>query len=147
MARRTNPNREYASDTKVSVAQSQAEVQEILEAHGIVNFGIVRREGSAFLWFEYAGRPYKLDVRLSAKINDIEQARKAAWRQMLLLVKAKFIAIKSGIATIEEEFFGRTVMPDGQLLVAHAKEAIDKAIANRDFLQLTYDKNGKDNDH
>lgn len=139
MARKpVNPNREYASDTRVSVAQSQAEVQDLLEAHGIDNFGIVRREGSAYLWFQYAGRPYKLDIKLSQTIANQDQARKAAWRQMLLLVKAKFIAIKCGITTVEEEFFGRTVMPDGELLINHAREAIDKSIAGRQFLQLPY---------
>lgn len=130
--------RRYAEDTRVSVAQSQAEVQDLLEKYGVEKIGIIRNQGKADLWFEHAGRNYHLSVPIPADAKNPEQERRRAWRAMVLLIKAKFEAINSAISTIESEFFAHTVMPDGQPLIEHARAQIEKSLAGRDILQLPY---------
>lgn len=128
----------YAETTKVSVAQSQAEVQDLLEKYGVEKIGIIRNQGKADLWFEHNGRNYHLSVPIPAGAKNPEQERRRAWRAMVLLIKAKFEAINSEISTIESEFFAHTVMPDGQPLIEHARAQIEKSLAGRNILQLPY---------
>lgn len=42
-----------------------------------------------------------------------EQACRAKWRALYLIIKAKLEAVESGISTIEREFFYDIVLPDG----------------------------------
>ncbi len=130
--------RRYAEDTTVSVAQSQAQVQELLEKNGVERIGVIRNLGQAELWFEFNNRNYLLRMPIPASAKNIEQERKRAWRCLLLLIKAKFEAINSNISTIEHEFFANTVMPDGQCLIDSAAVQIDKALTGRTILQLPY---------
>ena len=48
-----------------------------------------------------------------------EQACRARWRSLALVIKAKLEAVQAGITVIEDEFLAHIVMPDGQT-VGHA---------------------------
>jgi hypothetical protein len=128
----------YAAKTKVSVVSSQAEIQELLEKHGIERIGIMREKNQASLWFENDGKYYKLNVPVSANCKNPEQEIKRAWRVLTLLVKAQFTAIAEGVTTIERQFYADMVMPDGQILFDHAKEQVEKSLAGRTPLQLSF---------
>lgn len=130
--------RRYAEDTSVSVTASQGDVQDLLEKNGVEKIGIVREKGSAKLWFEFKSRYYLLEVPIPKNAKNPEQEMKRAWRVLLLLIKAKFEAIRGGITSIEEEFFSKTIMPDGQTLIAHSREQMEKAYTNREPLQLGF---------
>jgi hypothetical protein len=43
-----------------------------------------------------------------------DQAVRARWRALLLIIKAKLEAIAGGISTLEREFLADVVMPDSQ---------------------------------
>lgn len=38
------------------------------------------------------------------------------WRELVLLLKAKLVAIQSNITTFEKEFLGDTLLPDGSVV-------------------------------
>lgn len=42
-----------------------------------------------------------------------DQACRARWRAMVLIVKAKFEAVAAGVSTFESEFLSNIVLPDG----------------------------------
>ena len=44
------------------------------------------------------------------------QGERTAWRQLLLLVKAKFVAVEMGVASFEHEFLSHTMLPDGSTM-------------------------------
>jgi len=126
----------YASNTSVSVPQSQVEIQTILRRYGAKRFGTMEDKEYAYVMFEYKGLMIQIKVSMpcledhsntptgrernesQAKIA-LEQAIRQRWRALILAVKAKLEAVESGISTIEQEFMAFVVMPDGKTLSDH----------------------------
>jgi hypothetical protein len=127
----------YASKTSVSQARSRAELEELLQRFGADSFGYMierRPEGEvAIVAFRVAGRHVRKTVLLPSRddkryktshggkreLTDAqaykkwEQEGRRKWRSLVLLVKAKLVAIEEGDTTIEAEFLADIMMPDG----------------------------------
>ncbi len=104
--------RRYAEDTKTPVANSQAEIKKWLKAAGADQVAVLEANTHGSVGFRMAGRYYRLDVPTPTGRNAAQEERRA-WRLVLLLVRAKLEAAKAGASSIEREFMGDTVMPDG----------------------------------
>lgn len=124
----------YATNTKVSVASSKAEIETILNRFGIQDYGVSTFGGRSAVGFQYKGQMYRIEVVLPDQNSEEfmmtpsrgtrrsadtayaawEQACRVRWRELVLLIKAKVVAITSGVVSLEDEFLAYAVLPSGQ---------------------------------
>lgn len=122
---------EYARQTRVSVTQSRHDIEALLDDAGAEAFAFMKEAGKAAIAFRMHGRNYVLSLRLPDRsefthtrtgrerwASDAdkahEQAIRARWRALLLLLKAKLIAVADGVTTVEDEFLAAAMLNDGQ---------------------------------
>lgn len=133
----------YAKGTSVPVERTRAEIERLLGQHGAGQFmsATDAERGTAIIGWTMGGRMVRLSVPLpkpnapeftqrlwkgkplsySRVPADVararwEQACRTRWRSVLLIIKAKFEAISSGISSVEREFLADMVMANGQTL-------------------------------
>jgi hypothetical protein len=133
----------YAADTSVSVERSKAEIEKTVARYGASGFASAWAGNQARIGFQIEGvqvqlrlelpsvEDYKRSPRGRARDREAtqkawEQACRAQWRALALVVKAKLEAVESGISTLEREFLVDLVVPGGgtvgdQLLPGLAK--------------------------
>lgn len=110
----------YARGTEVPVERSKAEIEKLLTVKGATSFhsgwtpqfasiGFTLKETQVLM-----GLPMP-DTKSFAKLGRTRGEKAYAselrrrWRCALLILKAKFEAIESGISTVEEEFLAHVV--------------------------------------
>lgn len=107
----------YAATTKVTVAQSQAEIQRVLRRYGAADsFVSGWANGQVTVLFEAQGRRVRFDVPMpdaALPDNKYAQQERQRWRALLLVIKSKLESIDTGITSFEEEFLAHFVTPDG----------------------------------
>lgn len=126
----------YANSTTVSVVKSRTEIEQLVYKYAgrDTNFSYGQMAGQAAIMFVAFDRRVKFTVPLpteeegqtaakrkngraaptSAKIEawrDQEERRR--WRALLLVIKAKLEAVKSGICTFDEEFLAHIIPDNG----------------------------------
>lgn len=118
----------YARWTRVPVAQTRAEIERMLTRYGARQFfsgwdSDARAAVVGFAVLADDGHPRQVRLRLPLPDPKAErseqrraQAERAAWRALLLVIKAKLEAVASGISTIEREFLADLMLPDGRTL-------------------------------
>lgn len=124
----------FAADTSVPVDRSKGEIERLLGRHGAEQFASGWDADSAHLGFRIADRTIRFVLPLPNRTADEfqktpgrgrqrtpadaerqwEQACRARWRALLLVIKAKLEAVAVGISTIEDEFLAWTVLPGGR---------------------------------
>lgn len=119
----------YAETTTVPVAKTQGDIKKLLRKVGADRVAMFESSEENFLLFEIptpegVSISYKLSAPIQEGRQSLEQRERSAWRALLLLVKAKTVAIDQGITTIEREFMGDTVMPGGTTLIDHYEELV-----------------------
>lgn len=119
----------YAARSDVPVDRSQTEIRKILTELGADRFAFYSQPSGDQIVFEIrdcyyriAGPPLATEPKTKAQS---EQAARSAWRALVLLVKAKKVAIDQGYTTVEREFMADTVMPDGTTLIEHREALVD----------------------
>lgn len=112
----------YAKGTKVPVGRSRDEIERVLEKVGADAIGIMRDSASAKVAFRLNGRHYVISLLNPAEGPRAEQVQRERWRQLLLLLKAKMVAIATGITTPEAEFLAHAMLPTGDTLAEHLHE-------------------------
>lgn len=123
----------YAEKTSVSVAKTKADIEELIQKAGAGQFVSGYKENMAVIGFSVDNRQIRFVLPLPDKEDKKfwytperrnkrtkeqayaawEQACRAKWRALYLIIKAKLEADESGISTIEREFFYDIVLPDG----------------------------------
>jgi hypothetical protein len=134
----------YAEGTSVDVLSSQAEVLKHLARFGIGKHAFLTDEESASVAFEWEGLSYRLTINtpsleeflktptgqdrteLQAVKFRTEEAKRR-WRSLVLLVKAKTVAVEDQIATFEQEFMPYLVTSSGESLFEAMQPQIEKA--------------------
>lgn len=127
----------YAETTSVPEDRSRAELEALLTKYGATQFGyawdIVGEEKISQLVFRLAGHQVRVQLPLptmgdpmitlspAGKRRTEAQAQAAyaqenrrRWRSLVMVVKAKLVAVSDGITTLEREFLADVVLPDGQ---------------------------------
>lgn len=123
----------YAEQTDVPVERSMNEIRKLVAAHGATKFGSMEDAGCAAVAFTLGNRNIRMVLHLpelgtlrfqrepAGKQRSPAQAHvfwergcRAAWRALLLSIKAKFVTIESGISTVETEFLPFIVIPNSQ---------------------------------
>lgn len=138
----------YASRTTVSPTKTRGEVEHELEKRGASAFGFNREGRSNVIAFTLNG----LRVRMALEMPDPESRRfthtatgqrrsagsqadayeqevRRRWRALLLVVKAKLVAVDEGITTLEREFLADVVLPEGTTVLEKVRPAIETARA------------------
>jgi hypothetical protein len=142
----------YAEGTTVSVEKSRAELDTLLGKHGAQQRGIMSDEAQnrAIVGFVLHDRRYKLVIPLPAPTppskseeprawafwsdaqrkayiqKEHEQACRARWRAIVMLVKAKLEVVRIGLSSVEKEFLADLLLPDGRT----AGETIESYVAD-----------------
>lgn len=128
----------YAAKTTVDVAKTKQEIEKLLVKNGATGFMIGWVEGNESVAFEMAGLRIRFSFpeiveasvandalgrpRTSANLAGgtikaaMQQAHRSRWRELLLLIRAKLVAIESGIVSVEEEFHAHVILPTGQTM-------------------------------
>lgn len=79
-------------------------------------FVVARRDGEPIRWpAPTHGEPLSGRRRKDPRAAELawEQACRAQWRALALVIKAKLEAVESGISTLEEEFLAWVTLPNG----------------------------------
>lgn len=130
----------FASDTVVSVERSRGEIEKILARFGADQFGYASSVNLAQIMFRARGRMIRFELPLTwdnarGKVTRLDrefaQLERSAWRALVLSIKAKVVAVESGIVSFEVEFMPQTVMPDGRTVAQHALPAIEQSYTSR----------------
>lgn len=122
----------YAEGTTVSVERSRAEIERTLARFDADEFAYGWDRNRAVVQFTAQGRrvrfiltmPAKDDPRFTrtptgkvrnrdAALTAWEQACRESWRALAAVIKAKLVAVDSGIVGFEEEFAAHIVLPNG----------------------------------
>ena len=121
----------YATDTRVSVERSKAEIEATLARYGADQLMYGWEASRAVIGFRCSVNMVRFILALPTPESDAfiltptgkrrtataaekvyQQAVRQRWRALTLIVKAKLEAIETGITTFEEEFLSYIVLPD-----------------------------------
>jgi hypothetical protein len=118
----------YASKTKVPVDRSRSEIERLIHRHGCDQYGtaVDYATGRVQVQFRASNRL----VRIEMETPKEEQRRRAKWRALCLVLKAKLEAVASKITTFDDEFLPHIVMPDGRTVSQHVVPRIEAAYAS-----------------
>jgi hypothetical protein len=131
----------YAARTDVSSDRTRAEIERVLVKYGATEFAYAWSTSEARIAFAMADRRIMFRLPLpdrrdrvfthtpsqgQLRSNDAatqayEQAVRARWRALLLILKAKLEAVASGVVTLESEFLAHVLLPDGSTVGDWAK--------------------------
>jgi|RhiMethySRZTD1v2_1073278.scaffolds.fasta_scaffold39857_9 hypothetical protein len=127
----------YATETKVPVAKTRAEIERLLEKHGTKNFMSMLALDRAVIIFELKERRIRFDLPLpKGSARGDEQRTRSLWRALLLCIKAKLESVESKIETFDEAFLAQTVMPDGKTVYEHTAPTIKQVYASGEMRPL-----------
>ena len=102
----------YASETKIAVERTRGEIEVLLRANKGERILTMDEPLELVVGFVMGGRWYKIVVTMDGALTD--QGRRAKWRALLLVIKAKLEAVAQKISTVEREFLATAVLPDGR---------------------------------
>lgn len=135
----------YASETSVSVSNSKAEIERIVERYGAGQFMSGWTQDHALIAFMMQGRqvrfilpmPSRSERRFThhskgmrteeAALKAWEQACRQRWRALALVIKAKLEAVESQISVFEDEFMANIVLPGGRTVSEEVRPRIAAA--------------------
>ncbi len=147
--------RRFAEQTNVPVERSQAELVGLIKRHGASAYQWAEQDRRVGLQFAMHDRRIRFVVTLpeptdksfritptgKARANDAaarahHQECRRRFRALVLVVKAKFEAIESGIETFEEAFLAHIVLPTNETVGERTIPAIADAYEGRELPAL-----------
>jgi hypothetical protein len=134
----------YAARTGVAPAKTRTDIEHELEKRGASQFGFNREGRRSVVAFTLQG----LQVRLELVMPDPEERRfthttqgrlrsassqadaynqevRRRWRALLLVVKAKLVAVDEGITSLEREFLADVVLDTGRTVIEEMRPSIN----------------------
>ncbi len=136
----------YAADTAVPVDRSRTEIEKLLTRYGATAFGYLSQGGSQVVVFEISNRRVLMQLPLPGRDDRefaltpsgrhrrspaeaeraYDQAVRARWRSLVLIIKAKLEAIAAGISTVEREFLADLALPNGQTVAQYLAPQLER---------------------
>ena len=106
----------YAEKTTVPVSKSRMEIEDLIRKHGAGQFVSGYSGNPVMIGFTAYNRQvrFMVDIPAGKTQKDTEQLERQRWRALLLVIKAKFEAIDSGVSCFDDEFLAHIVLPDGK---------------------------------
>ncbi len=146
---------DYAKGTTVDISRPKAEIEFLLQRAGATNIfsGVEDAKATAWIMFVMQGCPFRESIRLpkpeqfphtatglarkeKAAQQAYVQACKERFRGLVLLIKAKLLAISTGDRTWQQEFFPAMVLPSGRTVYEELGERAIEAVASGQQLAL-----------
>lgn len=117
--------RRYAEDTTVEASDTRREIEALLSKHGADQFlsGWDTQNQQALVGFRIQNRQVRILLPVPKKASAQQERR--LWRALLLVLKAKLVAVADGISTIEKEFLADIVLANGQTVGQWASPQIE----------------------
>lgn len=131
--------RRFAADTSVPMDRSIAEIRATVRRYGANEFMHMESDERAAVSFTMHGRRILFRVPMpdrkdrafthtetgkprAASVSEAawEQACRASWRALALVIKAKLEAVEVGIVVFEDEFLANTVPPGSSVTFGEA---------------------------
>jgi hypothetical protein len=125
--------RRYAEGTTVSPEKSRMEVETFLRKKGASELGTMSSAQMFAIQFALKERVVRFIVpaptvpkvgNARSRELSVERETRRRWRALLLVMKAKFEAVESGITTFDREFLAHLVAGDGRTVGDHLEPAI-----------------------
>jgi hypothetical protein len=118
----------FAVDTKVPVAQTRTEIEQILTRFGATSFAYAMQPKGATIMFECNARRIRFDLPLPKGATEAQTNRmhREKWRALFLSVKAKLVSVDTEIETFEEAFLAHVVLADGSTVGKMTLPAIEQ---------------------
>lgn len=134
----------YAKNTKIDVFKTQGDILGLLRTHKANRFLLDWEENR--IGFQINGRSVLMKIEMPNR-NDkqfnyypsgkeifdddiseqkYKQGIKSRWRALYLIIKAKFVAIESGVSTIDNEFMPHFILKNGRTLSEHILPQLDQ---------------------
>ena len=136
-----SPSRKlYAARTEVPAEKTRAEIESLLRIEHGSRIVTMDEPGEIVVAWAVLGRWYKITVPFAAEVS--AQERRAKWRALLLVIKAKLEAVHQGISTLEREFLANTIMPNGQTVADWAEPQLTAAYESGRMPELLPDYSG-----
>lgn len=146
----------YAEKTSVSVSKTKADIEDLIQKAGAGQFVSGFKDNMAVIGFSLDNRQIRFILPIPDKADKKfwytpgrrnkrteeqayaawEQACRAKWRSLYLIIKAKLEAVESGISTIEREFFYDIVLPDGQTIGEYMAPQLESVYATGEMPPL-----------
>lgn len=144
----------YASRTKVDVNTSQSEIERTLDRYGATAYMYSKMNDKILVMFEMKKRRIRFVLTLPPRkdfektdtgkartsqnaIDDAhQQAIRARWRSLALVIKAKLDSVATGIEEFEEAFMGQIVLPNNQSVKEWMQPQIAEVYANGQMPKL-----------
>lgn len=120
--------RAYARDSSVSVERSRSELERELRRFGAEDFVILVGVGRGGVQCKLGDRWIRLAIvmppvesflddgkrRVSPSKARLrwEQEERRLWRVLVMLTKAKLVAVSEGLTDVQTAFLGETILPD-----------------------------------
>jgi len=121
--------RHYASNTKVPVDRSRAEIERLIHKHGCSQYGTAIDYATGRVRVQFRANTNNRIVRIEMEHPKNDQLARAKWRALVLVLKAKLEAVASKITTFDDEFMPHIVMPDDRTVSQHVTKGIEHAYA------------------
>jgi hypothetical protein len=145
----------YAEDTKVPVDKTLDEIRKTLNRYGADAYLYGHDQGRGMIAFRMQGRQIRMFVidpdSRSEEVtrtdagryrpthlhnSRIEQLRRQRWRILLLTLKAKLEAVRSGAVNLDEEFLAHIVLPSGATVGQWVGPQLDEVYESGDMPSL-----------
>jgi hypothetical protein len=138
----------YARRTTVSPIKTRGEIEHELEKRGASAFGYNREGNQTVIAFTLDGLQVRMGLELpnpnerrfthtptgqprsaGSQADAYDQEVRRRWRALLLVVKAKLVAVDEGITTLEREFLADVMLPGGVTVLDRIRPAIEETRA------------------
>jgi len=127
--------RQYAARTQVAPERSVAEIQKLVRAAGATNWQHGEDDEAvppmAWVQFKLEGWLLRFRVLLPTRADEtyspggrlrtgaqvaaaVDQERRRRWREVVLLLKAKLVAVDSGVVSLQSEFLPYLVLQNDE---------------------------------
>jgi len=125
----------YAARTEVSPEDSRGEIERLVRKYGALGFAYGYEGNKAMLGFKTRSRSIRFIIPMPDEPEDMtvvkerrkyEQEVRRLWRSAVLIIKAKFEAVESGIVTFDQEWLYYIVTDDGSTVGDHIVPQLGK---------------------
>lgn len=102
----------YAEDTKVPITRSKGEIEELLTRFGADQIATLTNATGWTLAFAVRGIRIQITVPMPTEGPDSKEARRL-WRTLVLVTKARLVAVDDGLERLEDAFLANVMLPSG----------------------------------
>lgn len=102
----------YAEDTRVPISRSRDELERILTRFGADQVATLANSDGWTIAFAARGLRIQLHIAMPENGPNSQEARRL-WRTLVLVTKARLVAIDDGLESLADAFLAQVMLPSG----------------------------------